>query len=207
MHPSVIEELIRKTDATAILEIEVVQSLWSGFGAIERVYLEGGNQTSVIIKRIQVPEKMEHPRGWGSRVSVERKIKSYEIERHWYEAYAEQLSDEVRVPQLLFTCTFDDISYIVLEDLYAVGYSKRYQGDSLSAVKTVVAWLAQFHALFLNVEPTGLWRKGTYWHLDTRKEEWEAMESGGLKKAAKEIDYRLNQCKYQTLGPWRCKAG
>ena len=59
--------------------------------------------------------------------------------------------------------------------------------------------MAQFHACYLNIEPKELWKIGTYWHLDTRPEEWEAMQDLELKKAAALIDEKLNNCVHKTL--------
>jgi hypothetical protein len=60
-------------------------------------------------------------------------------------------------------------------------------------------WLANFHANFLGHKPTGLWDVGTYWHLETRPDEYEKMKHQELKAKAHVIDELLNQCKYQTI--------
>lgn len=193
------ERIITATEASGIASQKTIQNLWSGYGEIARVALVGGKCDSVIVKKIQPPQKVNHPKGWSTNASFQRKVKSYEIEQHWYEFYSERLTSQIRVPQLIFTCTFDDVSYIVMEDLDAAGYSKRYQGDSFLVAKTVIAWLAQFHALFMNLEPTGLWNVGTYWHLATRKEEFDVMEAGVLKEHAKTIDQKLNSCRFKTM--------
>jgi aminoglycoside phosphotransferase (APT) family kinase protein len=59
--------------------------------------------------------------------------------------------------------------------------------------------LANFHATFLGTTPNGLWETGTYWHLDTRPDELEALEDNALKKSAKLIDKKLQDSPFQTL--------
>ena len=60
-------------------------------------------------------------------------------------------------------------------------------------------WLAHFHAKFLNSTGTGLWPQGTYWYLDTRPDEYDAMEPGPIKNIADKLDTKLKECQYQTL--------
>ena len=59
--------------------------------------------------------------------------------------------------------------------------------------------MANFHATFINVIPEGLWEVGSYWHLSTRSDEFEAMEDSKLKHCAHQIDEILNRCEYQTF--------
>ena len=51
----------------------------------------------------------------------------------------------------------------------------------------------------MGTSANGLWPIGTYWHLETRPDELQAMQDGPLKSAAQQIDDVLNQAKYQTL--------
>lgn len=66
-------------------------------------------------------------------------------------------------------------------------------------MKACLRWLAHFHALFLGVAPENLWPVGTYWHLETRPDELEAMDQPELKAAAGDIDRILNACRFQTI--------
>ena len=59
--------------------------------------------------------------------------------------------------------------------------------------------MASFHARFLGVEPEGLWKVGTYWHLGTRPDELARMGEHALRRAAQRIDERLNQARFKTL--------
>ena len=88
---------------------------------------------------------------------------------------------------------------ILLEDLDAAGFSLRKSDLALHEVELCLQWLAHFHATFLNEPTEGLWEIGTYWHLETRPDEWDVMEDGALKQAAGKIDSMLNACTFQTL--------
>lgn len=66
-------------------------------------------------------------------------------------------------------------------------------------MKACLRWLAHFHALFLGVAPENLWPVGTYWHLETRQDELEAMDHPQLKAAAGDIDGILSGCRFKTI--------
>lgn len=66
-------------------------------------------------------------------------------------------------------------------------------------MEACLRWLAHFHALFLGVAPENLWPVGTYWHLETRPDELEAMDHPQLKAAAGDIDRILNGCRFKTV--------
>jgi hypothetical protein len=175
---------------------EVVQQLWGGYGELNRVYLSDGS--SVVLKEIRFPKHLKHPRGWATVTSDERKRKSYEIELKWYETLARLLDEKTKVPTLLGVLK-DESTSILLEDLNTLGYDRRYNSIDISGARNVLKWLARLHAKFLNVEPEGLWETGTYWHLATRPDEFEVMESSWLKGKASEIDEVLRSAKYQTI--------
>ncbi|YCM42251.1 phosphotransferase [Verrucomicrobiaceae bacterium 227] len=122
-------------------------------------------------------------------------MKSYEVETSWYRDWSAKCGERCRVPRLLAFEQLGDETLLVLEDLDAAGYSAR----DLPEVKGCLRWLAHFHATFMGEVPEGLWETGTYWHLATRPDEWDALEAGPLKKAAGEIDARLTQATYQTI--------
>lgn len=86
-----------------------------------------------------------------------------------------------------------------MEDLNVAGYPIRKSEVSIPEMKTCLRWLAYFHAKFMGVKSDQLWEVGTYWHLDTRPDELEAMHDRELKAAASPIDRVLNLAKYQTL--------
>lgn len=191
--------LYRSTGAQKILRTERVQELWAGYGAILRVYLDSPERESVIVKHIQRPDLSGHPRGWNTRTSDKRKWKSYEIEERWYAEYAAQFQKYVRLPQFLGAFQTKAARYLVLEDLNAAGFPMRKSSIDIQTAQRCVKWLANFHARGLLEKTEGLWPVGTYWHLATRQDEWEAMPDGMLKRSATRIDAALNNCRYRTL--------
>lgn len=51
----------------------------------------------------------------------------------------------------------------------------------------------------MGCDPEGLWPQGTYWHLETRPDELEALNEPALKHAAHKIDKVLRDCRYHTI--------
>lgn len=189
--------LLNLTQARACEEVEVIQSLWSGYGAITRYRLEGSEYKTVVVKCISLQEVSDHPRGWNTDISHQRKVKSYEVETFWYKHFNNQTA-ACKTPQFLGSFTIADEQWIVLEDLDTC-YPLRKTELELSEVKACLKWLANFHATFLGSPSDGLWEVGTYWHLDTRPDEWERMVHTELKAKAYQIDEKLNHCTYKTL--------
>jgi thiamine kinase-like enzyme len=194
-----IVHILSMTGASQVVAQEQIQELWSGYGCIYRLQLEGGNWPSVIVKWIDPPAASNHPRGWNTSVGNQRKLKSYEIEAHWYEHYNEHISASLWYPKLIGQTKEGANRLFVLEDLASSGFVPTYQGLTLAQIHEVLRWLARFHAQFMQVEPEGLWQTGTYWHLATRQEEWEQMDNLSLKRAAQSLDERLNNCQYKTI--------
>jgi hypothetical protein len=194
------EELILKVaGADSILGLDEVQSLWSGYGQILRVHLEGGSQPSVIAKHVHPPSAGNHPRGWNTDLGHERKLRSYQVETHWYDHWAERCGTGCRVPQAMAIERRGNEIFMVLEDLYAAGYPLRKSSLDWKGIESCLSWLAHFHATFLSTDPEGLWPVGTYWHLATRPDELEALDDLALRKAASEIDRTLSACDYKTF--------
>ncbi len=186
-------------DASEVLSCEVVQSLWSGYGQILRCAVKGGPRSSVIVKHVRFPDERDHPYGWTSDRSHQRKLHSYLVESTWYDRYAERCDETCRVPECLAIETKDDGVIIVLEDLDAAGYATRIQHADRDAIDSCLSWLASFHAEFMGERPEGLWDTGTYWHLATRPDELYALDEGRLKAAAPVIDQQLSSSPFQTI--------
>ena len=193
--------VLEATRATRIMHSEKVQTLWSGYGEIKRYFLEGGTYPSVIVKHIRWPEESNHPRGWNTAISHQRKLKSYQVETNWYRHFASQTDSSCKVPQVLDVKGDSNEVVLMMEDLNPSGYHIRLTPKevSLEDVKNCLTWLANFHATFMESVPEGLWPIGTYWHLETRPDEWKKMENEELKAAASKIDSKLNQAQFQTL--------
>ncbi|MDQ8200238.1 phosphotransferase [Pelagicoccus enzymogenes] len=191
--------LCRALEAEDIEERETLQSLWSGYGKIARYAVSGADVESVVVKLVRIPSEVDHPRGWHSNFSQERKIRSYEVEAAWYRGLASKCDAHCRIPACFATAAEGSEVMIALEDLDASGFTGRKDRASVQEMKQCLAWLASFHARHMGQTAGGLWPKGTYWHLDTRPDELEALSDLPLKRAAKEIDRILDGCQFKTL--------
>ncbi len=208
MKQSIKDLILSLTQATNLVEKEKIQDLWSSYGTIKRYSLVGGEVQSVVVKYVDIEQgaKSEHAQGWKTSASHLRKLKSYNVEINWYQNWANRLrggrlSQSCYVPKSYVAESKEDSGYflMVLEDLDSSGFPKRKSSVSLREVKTCLKWLAHFHAAFLGCEPEGLWEVGTYWHLDTRKDELDALRDEDLRFSAHSIDEKLNSCKYKTI--------
>jgi len=191
--------LLHATGADSARKIETIQSLWSGYGSIDRYDLRGAEQPSIVVKHVCPPDKKHHPRGWNTDRSHQRKLRSYRIESHWYEHWAKQCSDDCRIPVCFALEKNADEVFMALEDLDCNGFPARKSRASVGEMHSCLNWLAHFHAIFMGVKPEGLWKVGTYWHLRTRPDELKAMEKGDLKQAAGVLDKMLNEARYLTF--------
>lgn len=193
-----LKEIESHFDAKAITSIDKTQSLWSNYGGIYRLGLQGAEVPRIVVKCITLDKKGSHPRGWSTNLSHQRKLKSYEIETYWYQHYADSLPLSAKVPQLLYETKKDALQVLVLEDL-SLNYPTLKDHCNYNEAKTVVEWLAAFHAHFLNSSAKGLWETGSYWHLETRPDEWQAMKDSSLKENAELLDAALKSAKFQTI--------
>ena len=133
--------------------------------------------------------------------------------------------EDLRLPHC-YQAHFDTTDFqlaLILEDLDASGFSLRFSQLSPRQTLPCIAWLAKFHAYFLHDtslphragqhllflqgqekvkalgESFGLWPIGSYWHLETRVNEWESMPESPLKANAASLDKVLNNLQYQTI--------
>ncbi len=192
--------ILRSTGASSLVEQELIQELWSGYGKIIRIGLKNASVKSVVIKHVQVPPSSmfnNHPRGWNTDIGHQRKLKSYQVETTWYERYSQHSA--ARLPQCLAIEAQDNEVLIVLEDLDGVGFPLRKRTLAWEEIANCLEWLAQFHASYLGKAPEGLWEVGTYWHLETRPQELSVLDDEHLKAAAPLIDSALNTCTYKTF--------
>ncbi|WP_425529420.1 phosphotransferase [Vibrio diabolicus] len=176
--------------------VEVIQSLWGGYGELVRVNY---STCSVIIKHVKLPKPSEHPRGWNTDRSHQRKLHSYQVEVNWYTHFSREVSTRCRVPQGLKTFQSENEWLIVMEDLAEAGFPKVITDAKLEHLRACLAWLANFHARYIGVRSDKLWHSGTYWHLATRPDELEVLQDTELKNAAQLIDQTLSQAKFKTL--------
>lgn len=198
MHPNFKNYLLDATQAYDCIELEVIQSLWSGYGKISRYQLIDAPFDTVVVKCIALEAVQGHPRGWNTNRSHNRKVKSYQVETFWYEKWSQHCTAACRVPAFLGSFSEGKNQWIILEDLNVQFPLRKYELE-LPEVKACLTWLAHFHATFLGKKPTGLWEVGTYWHLATRPDEFDKINHIKLKNNAHIIDSQLNKCNFQTI--------
>jgi len=197
MHEYFKSIILQSTGASSFIVKEVIQELWSGYGKIMRIELENASVRSIVAKHVQLPEYTNHPRGWNTDIGHQRKVISYQVETRWYEYYSK--NSTARLPQCLAVEKKDDEVLMVLEDLNEAGFPFRKIAVSWEEISSCLEWLAKFHASYLGWDPEGLWKVGTYWHLDTRPQELAVLKDDSLRRAASSIDEKLNKCKYKTF--------
>ncbi|WP_117233092.1 phosphotransferase [Vibrio maerlii] len=188
--------------ADRITSVEVLQTLWSGYGELARVALTGKGGTipkSIIVKYVDLESSGEHPRGWNTQLSHLRKVHSYQVEANWYQDYSKYRKTQCYWPKGMYTKSTGNAFYILMEDLSTAGYEYTTAVATSQHLAACLRWLAHFHARFISVEPTGLWETGTYWHLDTRPDELNKLDDVELKQYAAEIDRVLNSSPYKTI--------
>jgi hypothetical protein len=198
MSPTFEKKLLDSTNSTAFKLVEVIQTLWSGYGTISRYALDNSPWKTVVVKHISANPFGGHPRGWNSDFGHNRKVKSYEVETHWYEQWSRRCIENCRIPAFIGSFQDEKDQFIIMEDLNN-HFPLRKSELTISEVKLCLRWLAHFHMTFLDQRPEGLWETGTYWHLETRPEEFEKIEHQELKSKAHLLDNILNNCKYKTI--------
>nr|WP_319999598.1 oxidoreductase family protein [uncultured Draconibacterium sp.] len=192
--------ILESTGAASLYKIEVIQSLWSGYGEIVRFGLNGCELESVVVKHVNLPEGGSHPRGWNTDLSHQRKLKSYKVETEWYKSFNAKCDDGCKTPQCYALETKGSEVLMILEDLDSTGFAQRLSASvNWDNINACLHWLANFHATFMGNQPEGLWETGTYWHLETRPEELQTMDDLPLKNAAEIIDKKLSASPFQTL--------
>ncbi|MGR5335939.1 phosphotransferase [Vibrio gigantis] len=211
------------------LDVQVIQRLWGGYGELVRLVFSQENSAelkSVIVKHVALPDKAEHPKGWNTKLSHQRKVHSYQVETEWYQSFTQEWDERCPVPVGL-QCELQENEWlIVMQDLADIGFPLTSQFDVLAVSDDLATkdtqselasaytleeqkqrdaclkWLANFHAKHINVDQeqsASLWQVGTYWHLDTRPDELNALADLPLKNQAQHIDRLLKECPYQTL--------
>jgi len=148
---------------------------------------------------VQLPKSAKHPRGWNTDRSHQRKLHSYQVEVNWYQNFSSIADDRCRIPQGLKCFQNENEWLIVMEDLASIGFANTVTRPNRNHLKASLSWLANFHARYMGMRSKEIWEIGTYWHLDTRPDELEALEDQQLKKFAKRIDEALKQTQYSTF--------
>ncbi|CAK1830090.1 Ecdysteroid kinase [Vibrio crassostreae] len=206
-------------------DVQVIQRLWGGYGELVRLVFakdSRASMNSVIVKHVALPDKAEHPKGWNTKLSHQRKVHSYQVETAWYQSFTQQWDERCPVPVGLHCERAENEWLIVMQDLADIGFPLTSQFDVLAASDESVIkntqpsytsvevkqrnaclkWLANFHAKYIHIDKelsASLWQVGTYWHLDTRPDELNALADLPLKNQAQNIDRLLRECPYPTL--------
>ncbi|GGQ31786.1 phosphotransferase [Shewanella litoralis] len=198
---NILQRISQAVGASQISHVELIQPLWGGYGQLFRAYVCGTSYPSVIVKYIRLPQPSSHPRGWNTPLSHQRKLQSYLVEVNWYQHYANAHSQQPLspLPQCLYVEQQTNETLLVLQDLHTIGFTRVNPHVTPTVVRACLTWLGYFHAQYMSATPNGLWPVGTYWHLDTRPDEYAALSDGPLKSAAVMIDRVLSQCPFQTL--------
>ncbi|WP_060980949.1 phosphotransferase [Vibrio splendidus] len=209
--------------------VQVIQRLWGGYGELVRLVFSQENNAelkSVIVKHVALPDQAEHPKGWNTKLSHQRKVHSYQVETAWYQSFSQQWDERCPIPVGLQCELAENEWLIVMQDLADIGFPLTSQFDVLAVFDDLtnkdtqsdlasgytleeqkqrdacLKWLANFHAKHINVDQeqsASLWQVGTYWHLDTRPDELNALSDLQLKHQAQHIDRILRECPYPTL--------
>ena len=177
-------------------KIEKITNLWSGYGAVYRVYYycedNGKKKKNVILKHVAPPR--QHDVGEDG-VGHERKLRSYENEMFFYEyvtglVQKEEVKHEIFCPMATWVPKSDlngiedllkkiktggkdkkEIMFFMsdLKQLYPIYVPTLNQSRTL----TILDWLSSFHSLFFYnpalKSSEKLSKRGTYWYLSTRK--------------------------------------
>ena len=193
--------ILQTTGAKSLFKIEEIQSLWSGYGKIVRYGLKDCSRKSIVVKHVQLSDQENHPRGWNTNFSHQRKLKSYQVETAWYDRWNQFCDENCRVPECLALENIDNEVLMVLEDLDGAGFPERRTSISLEEMLACLSWLANFHATFMGKQPKQLWSTGTYWHLETRPDELQQLELDdlALRNIAEKVDDLLSSSPYQTF--------
>jgi len=199
MHAHVRDRILRLTQADDIARTEVIQPLWNNYGTLSRVFLQGGKHPSVIVKHIQIPDQSDHPRGFDGSISRDRKIRSYQVETHWYQHQNQRISLGSPTPKCLDAFAEGGELFLLLEDLSTRGFERVLYSTSDAEITVILQWLAHFHAQYLGASAEGLWPCGTYWHLATRPEELANIRGTRLHRFASLLDARLRCGGFPTL--------
>ena len=112
---------------------------------------------------------------------------------------ANRCDESCRIPKCYVIETRDDEMMLALEDLNLSGYPRRISKAGIHEIHACLNWLANFHATFMGEKSQYLWQIGTYWHLDTRPDEFKVIDDVSLKNAARSIDQKLNSSPFLTF--------
>ncbi|GEA51741.1 phosphotransferase [Vibrio inusitatus NBRC 102082] len=188
--------LIQQLGYKQLHSAQKIQTLWGGYGELVRLFID---DMSIIVKHITLPEIQNHPRGWNTTLSHQRKVLSYQVELHWYQDFAPELHANCPAPLPIKVVESESTCLLVMQDLQQLGYNQTTTEANNVHLNACLKWLAWFHATHIENEGKNLWDIGTYWHIETRPDELEALEDSILKEHAQQLDQILKGAPFQTL--------
>ena len=193
-------------EGVTVSKTDHVASLWANYGKIRRLHLRPPSDSSpetpiprtLILKTIS-PPPIRHSSDEGHK----RKVLSYGVEKWFYEHLASRLdvqSDSIKLARCFVPMTShpNDPLELLLEDLSPEFPVSSYGSCDALETRCVLSWLAGFHATFWGIHQrkdeniplvsppalviddtvkSGIWEQGTYWYLDTRREELEEVDN------------------------------
>ena len=188
------EFILKSTNSYSIKDISIIDSVWGGYGDISRVTLD---DKVVIIKRINlINGQKKHPKGWNSIESHQRKVQSYIVEINWYKHYSSNFYN-LKTPKYISSLITKNEIIVILEDMMQSNFSK-VSKPSLKQIKLCINWIAKLHAQTLLTEKKYLWPIGSYWQLETRKNEFLNMTDNLLKDNAVKIHKKMQDAKFHS---------
>jgi thiamine kinase-like enzyme len=186
------------------------------------IYQISTEQGSLVVKYIQYAPKtsLSVP-----SIGDQRKLDSYRVEINFYQQYSHDLrfqgiglaqcyhveenaSSEGGTKRNAATTTTNNnntASRTILKTATSKTNTKviclsvlQHVPEEINFIEKTLEWLAKFHAATWQRQEDGyLQSVGTYWHLDTRQEEWNQMSTKGwegrLRQAARAIDQWLKE--------------
>lgn len=202
----------------SLSNIALIQTLWSGYGACFRALLSPqptsnppthdskiASPLKIVAKCATPPSVMHHPRGWNGLTGHKRKLSSFANENSFYRHLQPYTNSSCIVPKCIAEKRFGENTVLVMEDLASLGFTETTDTLSIEQAHVVLRWLGEFHAQFLGSksqiahQKINVWDEGSYWHLGTRQDEYNAMAQSPLKSAAHKIAHALSSASYQTL--------
>ena len=186
-----------------------IATLWAGYGSVssfKAVTKDSNRSIALIVKRVNPSNSVND-----QSVSHQRKIRSYFVEAYFYKQLVprmllqwKKVKSDTSLPPTVPTPysiehsdkTSDSPSFtFLISDLRTNYRGSQSMYLTKSETESALNFLAKFHASFWEEDfDENLWVCGGYWHLDTRKDEYENIsrnEWGSLKAIAYAIDRRM----------------
>lgn len=190
MNTSILEQHIPNLTLT-----DTTLALWSGCGQI----ISGHFDTHpVIVKLSQIPEQIDHQVISQSDFAKARKDFSYLNELTFYTLQSPSNLFEEMIPKCFYAERIDSLNILILED-FKHRQCRNVSLVNFEQIQKVIKWLAKFHALGIAFNTSHKFTHGGYWHLDTRPDEFNKMQSSDLKSSASLIATKLYNAKFLTL--------